>query len=191
MILVGRFVVLVDIGADRSGNSSSRSFAHQRGVGGLVLDRRDPVDPGLERSEPRRLNRRLVDEAGIGRADLAGGIGLGRFENLARALLRELLEQGEHSVVGAIGGDFGGRCPGSVGEIVEILAGRDRAVHALHIEAEAADLRAVARLGRDADLLGDRALLRGRGRANRERAHGGKRDGDLCEFHQCISETDW
>src|SRR3546814_13300148 len=63
------------------------------------------VQPRLDRRQPLCLDRRSVEKGGIGAADLAVRIALCRLQYVARALLRQVGEFGEHAIVRLVGRD--------------------------------------------------------------------------------------
>ena len=114
----------------------AKALADPRGQRALVADGRDGGELVVERREALRLDRLLVHVAGVVIANLAlvrsrrGGAGCGRLEHRVRALLRQVEEHRPGAGAAAIGRDLGLLQPRAVGVPEEIVAGRDRRIHA-------------------------------------------------------------
>jgi len=134
----GILVVLVDVEAEGAVNSRARGFGGEPGIGCLVLDRPDPVDPWPDGGQALLLDGRGVEIAGIGIADLAAGVRLRSFENASGPLARQVVQRVEGAVIGLVRRDGRVLRPCAVGIVVEIVAGLHRLVHAGTVEAIAA-----------------------------------------------------
>ena len=124
-----RHVQRIDVGAQLS--------TEEAGEGGLVCERGDRGELGLDRYSPLGLDRGLIHEsqvvvahfAGIGvRRTLRAGCGRGFLDQLPGAAVRLLGEDGESAVGRAVGGDLGRLQPGAVGVSEEVVAGGDGAI---------------------------------------------------------------
>ncbi len=118
-----------------------------------VGDAGDAVERGLEGSEAPRLDGRLVHVGRVVVADLpslgAGGRvrAGGLLHDLVGALVRQLCDHGADAVGGAVGRDLRRLHPGAVGIREEVGPGRDGAIDAGEVEADAGRDRGRGRRG--------------------------------------------
>ena len=117
--------------------------AHVAGHLGLGLDRRDLGEVGLERRDPRGLDRGLIHHALVQRAIFAvrrrGG---DQLLELVLALVVQIVERAD---LGLVGGDLGLGEPRPRRIFLEVVAGLHRQVAAREVDAP----RAERRMGRD------------------------------------------
>src|SRR5690606_8016283 len=110
---------------------------------GLVLDSGDRGQRRLHRRDALGLDAGLVHERGVIATDLrhiATRAGFRRLFDDGAGVLQCLLGQQREAVVaGTVGRYLGVLRPGAVGVAVEIVAGRDGAVHAGDVETEIAE----------------------------------------------------
>lgn len=89
-----------------------------------LVDARQLICQGAQSA---RLDRRFIEEAGVEITDLlrvrsGGSVGLGRFfEDVVQIALRAVFQQGERSVIGAIGRNRGVRQPLAIPVTIEVI----------------------------------------------------------------------
>ena len=130
IISVGMRSSLLTQAAERRRGSSGADPAELGRPLAPVVDAVDLVEQRLERGDAGGVDRGLVHEARVEIADPRAGRARRFLEDGAGAAARQIVEHGEHAVIAAVGGDFGGPVPIAVGVAVEAVARRDAAVHA-------------------------------------------------------------
>ena len=107
-----------------------------------ILDGGDAVERGLEGREPSRLDPRLVHEARVVVPDLprVGAAWLRPVRQLRDQIgnppVGQLRQLGAGAPAAAVGRNLGAPDPGSVGVGEEVVARRDRSIHAGDVEAQ-------------------------------------------------------
>ena len=133
-------VVLTHSAIEELSDAVASGVGREQCITRAVVEPADFVEPRLDRRHAPRFDRRLVEEARISGADRAARIILGCVEDVADALLAEVLERGERAIVRLVGGNERVLGPGPVGEAVKIVAGANGAIHSGAIEAVSAKL---------------------------------------------------
>ncbi len=152
-ILVGRLAVLADEHVERDADPQSVRLRVEVRKPAFRLEFANLAEPRLERRQALRFDGGGVHEARVSGADPAVRVLRLLLDDRAGALARQVVEDVERTIVRLVGGDRRGLRPGAVGELIEIVAGSDAAVHSGGIEPE----RAILRLGRrrsDRDAFG-------------------------------------
>src|SRR5258705_10924270 len=109
---------------EKPGNPVAGCLALHRRIAARALEPADLAEPRLDRRQAFGFDTSFVEEARISHADAAVGVVLGGVEDIAHALLAEILQDRKRAVVRLVGRDRRGLPPPALGILAKILARR-------------------------------------------------------------------